>query len=301
MPASTYHYHAHRSPGPDRWEPTKQMLIEVFDSARGRYGYRRIKTVLARQHGVGLSGKTVLKLMHSTGRHCQIRARRYASYRGPVGTVAANVLEREFTAAAPNQKWVTAITEFRVAGEKVYLSAMLDLFDQQIIAYRAGPTPSMAQALDTLRAAITGLGPGQRPLVHSDQGWQYQQHSWIRLLTEHGLTQSMSRKATCLDNAVMENFFAPPQRGVLPTRGLCLHRGLPDPAGRLHRVVQHGAHQRKIGGTQPGAIPSQVPPMQLTAPKPHSNFRGSVHRSVRGLRRGPIRGPARSTSRPATR
>jgi len=121
MPASTYHYHAHRDPPVDRWELRKQVLAEVFDADRGRYGYRRIRSVLASQHGMSLSGKTVLKLMHATGRRCRIRARRYASCRGPVGTVAANVLEREFTAAAPNQKWVTDVTEFKVGAEKVYL------------------------------------------------------------------------------------------------------------------------------------------------------------------------------------
>ncbi|WP_143187339.1 IS3 family transposase, partial [Rhodococcus maanshanensis] len=123
------------------------------------------------------------------------------------GKVAPNLLERDFEASAPNQKWVTDVTEFRVGEDKLYLSPVMDLFDRQIIAFSVGPSPNLQLTNSSLRAAIATLGDGQTPLVHSDQGFQYQHESWRRLLADAGATQSMSRKGNCFDNAVIENFF----------------------------------------------------------------------------------------------
>jgi putative transposase len=107
----------------------------------------------------------------------------------------------------PGQKWVTDVTEFAVGDRKVYLSPVIDLFDRSVVAYTIGPSPSMGLTLASLREAIGTLAAHEHPLVHSDQGFQYQHVSWRRLLEAHGLTQSMSRKGNCLDNAVAEGFF----------------------------------------------------------------------------------------------
>ena len=128
------------------------------------------------------------------------------SYQGQTGKVAPNVLDRDFAAAEPNQKWVTDVTEFRVGDDKVYLSPVMDLFDRQIIAYSISRSPNLQMTNSSLRAALATLD-GQHPLVHSDQGFQYQHTSWRRLLHDAGATQSMSRKGNCFDNAVIENFF----------------------------------------------------------------------------------------------
>ncbi|WP_059362934.1 IS3 family transposase, partial [Lentzea aerocolonigenes] len=135
------------------------------------------------------------------------RPRRYRSWLGQPGTVAENVLNREFGAEAPDTKWVTDVTEFRIGDRKVYLSPVIDLFDRSVIAYSCGPSPTLELTNSSLREAIATLPAGAAPLVHSDQGFQYQHASWRALLADACLTQSMSRRANCLDNSIAENFF----------------------------------------------------------------------------------------------
>jgi putative transposase len=139
---------------------------------------------------------------------CKVRRKkRYNSYQGEQGKIAPNELKREFEADRPNQKWVTDVTEFAVGDRKLYLSPVMDLFDRQIISYTIGTSPNLALTNTSLRTALACLEPGQQPLVHSDQGFQYQHASWRALLAGAGAVQSMSRRGNCYDNAVMENFF----------------------------------------------------------------------------------------------
>ena len=146
--------------------------------------------------------------MHSLRLVCKVRRKkRYSSYQGEPGTVAPNLLNRKFEATAPNRKWVTDVTEFSVGDRKLYLSPVMDLFDRQIISYSIGSSPNLVLTNTTLRDALATLKDGQKPLVHSDQGFQYQHVSWRNLLQGAGAVQSMSRKGICYDNAVMENFF----------------------------------------------------------------------------------------------
>lgn len=203
---STFFYHRARLARPDPQADLKAAIQEAFARANGRYGHRRVRQQLVNR-GWRVSRKTVLRLMRQLGLVCVIRRRRYVSYRGEIGTIAPNVLNRTFTASAPNQAWVTDVTEFRVGEQKVYLAPVMDLFDRQIIAYAVGPSPTLTLTNSALEHALTTLTAGQTPLVHSDQGFQYQHASWQRLLAEAGATLSMSRKGNCLDNAMMENFF----------------------------------------------------------------------------------------------
>lgn len=139
---------------------------------------------------------------------CKVRRKkRNNSYQGEQGVVAPNLLKREFKADAPNQKWVTDVTEFSVGDRKLYLSPVMDLFDRQIISYAIGVSPNLELTNSSLSGALAILESGQKPLVHSDQGFQYQHTSGRKLLQNAGAVQSMSRKANCYDNAVMENFF----------------------------------------------------------------------------------------------
>ena len=163
--------------------------------------------MLANKHGLFLSGKTVLKLMREESRFCQVRRKKYRSYKGEVGKTAPNVLQRDFKSDAPNQKWVTDVTEFRVGGLKQYLSPVIDLFNSEVVAYSLMPTPAMHLVNDMLDNAIATLPEAAKPIIHSDQGWQYQHRSYRTKLRTKGLQQSMSRKGNCLDNAMAENFF----------------------------------------------------------------------------------------------
>jgi putative transposase len=204
---STFFYHQARLQGPDPKEKLKAAVTEIFGTNHGRYGHRRVHTELVKQ-GWTVAKKTVLKLMRSLQLFCKVRRRkRYNSYPGAQGRIAPNLLDRQFEADAPNQKWVTDVTEFSVGDRKLYLSPVMDLFDRQIISYSVGSSPNLELTNSSLRSALACLEPGQQPLVHSDQGVQYQHVSWRTLLAGAGAAQSMSRKGNCYDNAVMENFF----------------------------------------------------------------------------------------------
>ena len=132
---------------------------------------------------------------------------KYHSYKGTVGKVADNLLKREFYADNPFEKLTTDVTQFKVCDEKVYLSPVMDLYNREIVAYNISTSPNMEQIRDMLNGLFERLPRNARPIFHSDQGWQYQHPEYQRLLEEHNITQSMSRKGNCMDNGAMENFF----------------------------------------------------------------------------------------------
>lgn len=138
---------------------------------------------------------------------CEVRIKKYHSYKGEVGKVAPNLLERDFSTKAPNEKWVTDVTEFSLFGQKLYLSPILDLHSSDIVSYTISDRPVLSMVMDMAQRALSVLPCGAEPILHSDQGWQYQHKHYQKLLKDHGVKQSMSRKGNCLDNAVMENFF----------------------------------------------------------------------------------------------
>lgn len=136
-----------------------------------------------------------------------IRRKKYCSFKGTASGVAPNLLQRQFRAERPNQKWVTDVTEFQVAGQKLYLSPILDLYNGEIVSYQMAYRPALEMVPGMLKTAFNRLKPDERPLLHTDQGWQYQMSAYRGLLDEWRITQSMSRRGNCLDNAVMESFF----------------------------------------------------------------------------------------------
>lgn len=205
LPKSTYYYHASR-PRTDRWEHVRPLIHEAFGRTHNGMGYRQVALVLRNEHGLSMSGKTVLKLMREEGLFTPIRAKRYVSYRGEVGTVAPNIVDRDFTAIRPTEKLTTDITEFKVSGERVYLSPLLDLFNNEVISWSVSRTQNLKAVREMLEGAEEILR-GQSALIHSDQGWQYQHRSYQGILEDLGVTQSMSRKGNCLDNAPIESFF----------------------------------------------------------------------------------------------
>lgn len=204
---STFYYQLAAMQRPDRQAGVKAKIAEVFADSKNRYGHRRVHAVLHKQ-GWRVSRKTVWKLMRELGLRCKTRSRkRFTSYRGEIGKIAPNLLGRNFHTAAPGEKWVTDITEFRVGEEKLYLSPVLDLFDRSVLSYGISRSPTVAFAVRPLAEALAILPSGARPIVHSDQGFHYQHRAWQDCLKQVRARQSMSRKGNCLDNAVMENFF----------------------------------------------------------------------------------------------
>ena len=184
LPRSTYYYYIKHMNDEDKYSEIKKQITDIFHENKGRYGYRSI-TMEMHNRGYVINHKTVLRLMNEEKLKCTVRIKKYRSYKGEVGKVAPNLLERDFSTHAPNEKWVTDVTEFSLFDQKLYLSPILDLHSSDIVSYTIS----------------------DRPILHSDQGWQYQHKHYQKLLKDHGINQSMSRKGNCLDNAVMENFF----------------------------------------------------------------------------------------------
>ncbi|MFM0335568.1 IS3 family transposase [Paraburkholderia fungorum] len=203
---STFYYQLSVPDAGERHKDLKTRIKTVYERHKGRYGYRRI-TAAIRQAGQSVNHKTVQRLMGQLKLKSLVRAKKYRSWRGEVGRIAPNLLNREFSAQQPNQKWVTDVTEFNVLGQKLYLSPVMDLYNGEIVAYQMNTRPVFDLVSGMLKKALAKLGPQETPLLHSDQGWQYQMPAYRRLLDQHGLTQSMSRKANCYDNAAMESFF----------------------------------------------------------------------------------------------
>jgi len=191
---------------PDPDAELKTEIQEIYDDHEGRYGYRRIRDELANR-GQKVNHKKVQRIMKELGLKCVVRMKKYKSYKGKVGKVAPNHLNRDFKADAPNEKWVTDITEFKLFGEKLYLSPVLDLFNGEIITYTIGSRPTYSLVAEMLDRAIEHLPEKHKLLMHSDQGWHYQMEKYREVLASKNIKQSMSRKGNCYDNSVMENFF----------------------------------------------------------------------------------------------
>ena len=164
--------------------------------------------MVMRNKGYAINHKTVLKLMNTLGlKGKQRKNDKYHSYKGEVGKVAANLLKRDFYAAKPFEKLTTDVTQFKIGDEKVYLSPVMDLYNREIVSYSISTSPNLCQIREMLDGLFEKLPSDATPVFHSDQGWQYQHAEYQRLLSEHNITQSMSRKGNCMDNGAMENFF----------------------------------------------------------------------------------------------
>lgn len=203
---ATYYYHCKRQAEPDKYNDIKEEITAIYHENKGRYGYRRITSEL-HNRGFVINHKTVQRLMKELELVCRVRMKKYKSYKGEVGKIAPNLLERDFKAERPNQKWVTDVTEFSLFGQKLYLSPILDLCSQDIVSYTISNSPMLSMVTDMLNKAFLKISDDTNLILHSDQGWQYQHKLYQRMLEKKGIRQSMSRKGNCLDNAVMENFF----------------------------------------------------------------------------------------------
>lgn len=214
---STYYYHISRQ-RKDKYEEVRKRIKEIFTLHNFRYGYRRVYLQL-RNEGFTINHKTVQKLMQEMGLKSIVRRKKYNSFKGEVGKAAPNILNRNFKATKPNMKWATDLTEFKIAGEKVYLSPIIDLFNREIISYSISKTPNVAMVLDMLKEAKKKVKNTEKVILHSDQGYQYRSYLYQETLKDFGIIQSMSRKGNCLDNAVIENFFS-----IFKTEFLYLHK-----------------------------------------------------------------------------
>ncbi|MFB5089540.1 IS3 family transposase [Psychrobacillus sp. PGGUH221] len=249
---STYYYCTKRFNSPDKYTELKSTISTIYHEHKGRYGYRRI-TLELRNQGFLINHKTVQRLMKELGLKSLVRMKKYRSYKGNLGKIAPNILKRDFVATKPNEKWATDVTEFHLFGEKLYLSPVIDLYNGEIIAYNTHCRPTYELVSKMLDKAVTFLSEGDAPVLHSDQGWHYQMKQYTHVLKQHGITQSMSRKGNCLDNAVIENFF-----GLLKSELLYIQEfeSMVHFKRELERYIEYYNHER-IKGKLKGLSPVQ--------------------------------------------
>jgi len=206
MARSTFYYNAKLLGQPDGYDAVRGRIRAIYSKHHGRYGYRRITDQLHNE-GIDINHKTVQKLMGQMGLKAKRKKQQYRSYRGELGKVAPNVINRDFNSDAPNQKWTTDVTQVRIKDKKTYLSPILDMFNGEVISYVISDSPNLKMVMTMLSKAFKKRDIRGNLIFHSDQGWQYQHTRYQKALEERHITQSMSRKGNCLDNAMMENFF----------------------------------------------------------------------------------------------
>ena len=170
------------------------------------YGYRKIHDEL-RSLGEKSCRNRIARLMKQENLKAQVGYKKPRYHGGTVATLSANLLEQNFTVEGPNQAWVTDITYIRTAEGWLFLAVVIDLFSRQVVGWSMQPRMHSDLVIQALLMAVWRRKPGQRVVVHSDQGSQYTSEDWRKFLEAHNLEPSMSRRGNCYDNAVAESFF----------------------------------------------------------------------------------------------
>ena len=191
LPRATFYYHLKRSKNPDKYESAKEEIRAIYHENKGRYGYRRITTELHKRN-ISLNHKTVQRLMKEMGVICRVRMKKYRSYKGEIGKVAPNLLERNFYAERPNQKWVTDVTEFHLFGEKLYLSPILDLHSRDIVSYVISERPVLSMVTSMLEKALSTLSDVQRSRIYKHF---FLQMTYSEISKEEGVNRSSIRES----------------------------------------------------------------------------------------------------------
>ena len=204
---SSYYYQEATFHQEDKYSSIRRRVTELFRENAERYGYRRIYGLLKRE-GTTLSEKVVRRIMREEGLEVKTKKKRkYSSYQGEISPPVPNVLKRNFHADKPNEKWLTDITEFSLPAGKVYLSPILDCFDGLVVCWTVGTSPDAALVNGMLDQAVSKLGKGEHPVIHSDRGCHYRWPGWISRMDQAGLERSMSKKGCSPDNSACEGLF----------------------------------------------------------------------------------------------
>ena len=207
MAKSTYYFEIQKLDAvKNRNKDLMNEIQEIFKYHKGRYGVRRVHRELVNR-GHKVNHKRVQRLMHEMGLFGKRPKEKYHSYKGEVGKIADNILNRDFSTTAPLQKWTTDVSQFSFSLGKFYISPILDMNTNEIISYDLSQSPNLEQITRMLDKAFEKFPVVEGLVFHSDQGWQYQHEHFRNTLKEHGIIQSMSRKGKCYDNCIMETFF----------------------------------------------------------------------------------------------
>ena len=215
---SGYYDYVKRMELPDRDLPLAEQIRTCQQEVKQTYGYRRVHIWLERK-GIYRNPKTILRIMQKYNLLSAVRRKRYQNY-GDVLHRYPNLLNRDFHADRPNQKWVTDISYIKTGQGFLYLSVIRDLYDNSIVAYKTGTEQNINLVLSTVREAKRKEKVTAELQLHSDQGFQYTSQAYFRLTQLYNITPSMSRRGNPYDNALAENFFS-----ILKTE--CIYRAKP--------------------------------------------------------------------------
>lgn len=240
----------------DGSSPADAALANAIEECQAqhkrRYGYRRVTLWLRREKQLDVNHKRVLRVMRKYSLLSVIRRRRFHRYKANGNLVYANMLNRDFHADAPNKKWVTDISYIITPGGTLYLSAIRDLYDQSIVAYRMARRQDYSLVGQTIRAALNVEHPRDKIILHSDQGGQYRSLEYYHDTEQGCLIPSMSAPRSPGDNAMAENFFS-----ILKTECIYLEKpGTPEEAERLTDEFIHYYMNERI--THRGQTPAEV-------------------------------------------
>ncbi len=191
----------------DKYAALRIRIKEIFAEANSCYGYRRIHAVLQRE-GICVSEKVVRRIMKEKRLAVPfVKKKKYNFYQGEINPEVENLINRDFNAEIPNEKWLTDITEFSISAGKVYLSPIVDCFDGMAVAWTIGTSPDAELVNSMLDAAVSLLEEGEQSIIHSDRGCHYRWPGWIERVSHAQLTRSMSKKGCSPDNSACEGFF----------------------------------------------------------------------------------------------
>lgn len=204
VPRSTYYRWA--SSQTVEWSTEEKTIILLCEETKYRYGHRKIKELLKRKYQIKLNRNTVQRIMQKHHLQCRVKQKRRWKSQGESVIVAPNLLQRDFHAVRPNQKWVTDITYIQYGSSTLYLSTIMDLFNNQIVAYKLYTHQQTSLVIDTLHEALQRRGNPRGVIVHSDQGSVYTSYAYQHQIKEKNVVSSMSRRGNCWDNAVIECF-----------------------------------------------------------------------------------------------
>lgn len=240
-------------------EALNKILAENIKAIHEEFpekGYRMIRDILERDYGFPVSDNRVLRICRALGIKSTIKYRNEGctvSDRNPQH-IAENVLGRDFHADRPNEKWLTDVTEFKYyIGEekrKIYLSAILDLFDRRIVAYVIGDRNNNPLVYDTFDKAVAA-NPDARPIFHSDRGFQYTSNEFHQKLKDQKMVQSMSRIGKCIDNGPMEGFWGILKRERYYKRKFSSRESLVAMIENYIEYYNGRRYQRKLGVLTP--------------------------------------------------
>lgn len=196
-----------KTPSEEENEELLKTIKELHQLHNGIFGYRRMTTFVNRELETNYNKKRIRRLMRILGIRSVIRQVRHSCTKPGDRNYEENILNRDFSATAPNQKWCTDVTFLQYGlGAKAYLSAIKDLYDGSIVAYEISHHNDNPLVMNTIKKALEA-NPGATPIIHSDRGSQYTSKEYRYLTTQAGLTRSMSRVGKCIDNAPIESFF----------------------------------------------------------------------------------------------